>query len=487
MRILFDNPSNSKPQVSFVLLDWSCRESFHIFKYLNEQTVPRNQYEIIWIEYYGRQSPEIEAKLRDNERLGHPPILDQWIILDIPENIYYHKHLMYNVGIVAAKGKIVTICDADVMVRPSFVESFIKVFEAGESVPPVSGKGIVLHMDEVRNINKKHYPFDYPTFEELTAKRCINWKNGKTTGLLDTNDPLHTLNYGACMSALREDLIEIGGADEHIDYLGHICGPYEMTFRLVNAGRKEIWHQNEFLYHTWHPGTDGRKNYLGPHDGHNVSTTALAAKYSGRILPLEENPAIHALRLKTGESNRADLLLIALSDRNLAEWAPKLLEPSNDMGVLPKWDSFKILVRSFYMKAQRFLKKPKSTADIFRGLFLSSFIYIRNTIRFNSHLTKKCEQCLDEFMAAGLKEFALCGTGDVADILHSMTQRKPIKICGVYDVVAGKKFHGFGVLPLEKLKGYKGKVVIGTFEKIAERVDILKAVGVEAERVVVLL
>jgi len=65
--------------------------------------------------------------------------------------------------------------------------------------------------------------------------------------LLDKADPLHTRNYGACMSALREDLVDIGGADEHLDYLGHICGPYEMTFRLVNAGRKEIWHPKNFF------------------------------------------------------------------------------------------------------------------------------------------------------------------------------------------------------------------------------------------------
>ena len=66
---------------------------------------------------------------------------------------------------------------------------------------------------------------------------------GKTTGLLDNVDPLHTRNYGACMSALREDLLKIGGADEHIDYLEHICGPYEMTFRLVNAGKREVWYR----------------------------------------------------------------------------------------------------------------------------------------------------------------------------------------------------------------------------------------------------
>jgi hypothetical protein len=36
------------------------------------------------------------------------------------------------------------------------------------------------------------------------------------------------------MAARRRGLLAIGGADEHIDYLGYMCGPYELTFRLMN-------------------------------------------------------------------------------------------------------------------------------------------------------------------------------------------------------------------------------------------------------------
>ena len=98
------------------------------------------------------------------------------------------------------------------------------------------------------------------------------------------------------MCALRDDLITIGGADEHIDYLGHICGPYDMTFRLVNYGRKEVWHNEEFTMHTWHPGAAGVNNYLGPHDGRHVSTTALTALNIGKIQPFLINKAIDFLR-----------------------------------------------------------------------------------------------------------------------------------------------------------------------------------------------
>lgn len=486
MQILFNNPSQSKPLVSFILLDWSCRESFHVFKYLNEQTVPREQYEIIWIEYFGRKVLEIEAGLKEYEKLNRPPMLDQWIVLGISEDIYYHKHLMYNVGIAAAKGGIVVICDADVMVRPTFVESIVKAFETEADI---SEKGIVLHLDEVRNSKREYYPFNNPTFEEVEGEGSINWANGKTTGLQDTKDPIHTLNYGACMAARRKDLIMIGGADEHIDYLGHICGPYEMTYRLVNAGKKEVWHQNEFLYHTWHPGTDGRKNYLGPHDGYQVSTTAIAVKYSERILPLLENPAIQSLRVNPGkiDGDREQLLSRVMpKTEKLEEWSVEKLQKGRQLQMLFTSASLAPFIKQFSEQTAKFLKKPKTVKGIFRGIFVSSFIFMRNMLLRNSQFARNCENCLDDFILNGIKEFAVFGTGDVAEAMYRLAQRKPITLQAVYSA-GGNTFHHLSIQPVEAISHFKGKVVVGSREGMEHQIEILKKMGVDMERIVVLL
>ena len=60
MEILFEHKNCEPKKVSIILVDWSCRESFHILHYLADQTTPREEFEIIWIEYYDRRSPEIE-------------------------------------------------------------------------------------------------------------------------------------------------------------------------------------------------------------------------------------------------------------------------------------------------------------------------------------------------------------------------------------------------------------------------------------------
>jgi hypothetical protein len=271
--------ARAKPKVSLILLDWSVRESFHLLHYLARQDVPRDWFEVVVIEYYSRESEAIRKFAAE---------VDTWLLLEMPPECYYHKHLMYNAGIVLARGEICVICDSDAMVKPTFIRSILEAFEREPQ--------LVLHLDQFRNNRRELYPFGYPSFEAVLGEGCINNAGGKPAGILDGADPIHSRNYGACMCARRDALIAIGGADEHVDFLGHICGPYDMTWRLVNSGRREHWHPSEFMYHTWHPGQAGVDNYLGPHDGRHVSTTSLAALASGRIAPLLENAAIRKLR-----------------------------------------------------------------------------------------------------------------------------------------------------------------------------------------------
>jgi hypothetical protein len=236
----------------------------------------------------------------------------------MPETTCYHKHLMYNAGIVVAAGDIVAIGDSDAMVRDGFVRSITDAFDALGSV--------VVHLDQFRNNRRDLYPFCFPSFAAVTGAGCANYENGTTTGLRDTVDPLHRRNYGAFMCARRSDLIAIGGADEHANYTGHICGPYEMTFRLVNAGHREIWLENEFTYHTWHPGQAGGGNLLGPHDGRHMSTTALSALVTGRVLPLVENPVVRLMR--EGEPASEHVLRCLIAPDRVQYWCDAFKPPT---------------------------------------------------------------------------------------------------------------------------------------------------------------
>lgn len=298
----------TRAKLSLILLDWSVRESFHLLHYLEQQDVDRDLFEVIIIEYYSRVSDAIKP---------FESQVDTWVLLEMPEECYYHKHLMYNAGIVLSRGEICMIGDSDAMVRPGFIRTILEAYKTNPD--------IVLHIDQFRNMRRDFYPFNYPSFDEVLGPGCINNVEGRTRGVADEEDPVHTRNYGACMCARRSDLIAIGGADEHIDYLGHICGPYDMTFRLVNLGRTEVWHDSEFTFHTWHPGQAGVDNYLGPDDGRHLSSTSLAVLCTQETRPFVENGAIRALR--TGEPADENRLMELLVDpTRIRSWKRNVVE-----------------------------------------------------------------------------------------------------------------------------------------------------------------
>jgi len=490
LRPVFEQVNSIPPKLSIVLLDWSCRESFHILDYLAHQSVPRDQYEVIWIEYYTRRVQQIEQSLRKCKALGRQPIVDRWVVMGIPENTYYHKHLMYNVGVLLSRGSIVAICDSDAIVKESFVAAILGSFEQDPN--------IVLHLDQARNNDKRFYPFNYPTVEEVLGDGCINWREGKTIGLSDTEDVLHTRNYGACMAALREDLVRIGGADEHIDYLGHICGPYDMTFRLMNLGRKELWHPTEFLYHVWHPGQAGKNNYLGPHDGKHMSTTALGARRTGRILPLVENFAIKQLRLNGGLNSDPSLLGQLISPERLKGWSVEQLKKNKRL-VWREWLSptggfrqrrlskalFRMAAKQLWIKLTKVPRQLKSPRVALQKA-VNAYYFLKNVHQHNLYIAQQLRLILEDLTEHGTTQISLYGTGDIAEIVCRLTANVPLKIQFVYDDFGDKVFLGFDVQPVTECVKNTGKIIIAAMVGIDEKIERLMKLGVERDRIVTL-
>jgi glycosyltransferase involved in cell wall biosynthesis len=266
------NPS-AKPKISIVLLDWSCRESFHALDWLLKQNVTKQEYEIIWVELYDRVVDDAMEKADT--------------VITCGQTGTYHKHLGYNIGLLYARGELITICDSDAVFPPDFIESIMNSFYPGGSTIPVSK--VLMHY-EWRTSSL--YPKDMNNIEDLKKHEWADlWPN-----------------VGACMTMTVNDVIRLGGFDEHRSYKGYICGPYDLGWRAVNAGVPEEWHDESIaLWHFSHPdppATYGQKFSIKlwsektyPHIDHHA-LTAVEAFSTGRILPLAENSQIFKLRMQ---------------------------------------------------------------------------------------------------------------------------------------------------------------------------------------------
>jgi len=279
-------------KVSVILVDWSVRESFHSIDSLIKQTVPRDQYELIWVEYYDHRPDQIIKHVEKGN-------VDRWIALGLEG--MYNKHHMYNVGLIASTGDIIVISDSDALYTPRFIESIILTFENHKNPK------IVLYLDEVRSTNGSFYPFkDYKWVDIMEAPGLSNWDPVKRMpkGLTTNDDIIHQRNYGACFCATKESIIESGGFDEHPSYHCFTCGPYELGWRLVNKGYKEIWHQSEWLLHPFHPWVRPNLDIIGETDGMGINLVALAVREIKRTEPHIENATIKQLRAGMSNVNR---------------------------------------------------------------------------------------------------------------------------------------------------------------------------------------
>ncbi|MDP1771318.1 MAG: hypothetical protein Q8L15_03475 [Methylobacter sp.] len=274
--IVHKNSAPTAPRLSFILLDWGCRERFTTLDWLNKQDIPRDQYELIWVELYDRVIDEVMEKAD--------------VVITCNQRGTYHKHIGYNIGLLQARGELICVCDSDAVFPADFVRSVFKSFgiEGRESAQPL----VLMHYEWRTSLL---YPDDLADAEELKDAERWQWW------------PL-IVNEGACVTVRRADAIRFGGFDEHSSYIGYLCGPYDLAWRLVNAGWPEIWHDSSVaLWHFAHPdpiGTNGQKASLQqlmekahPHL-HGHALTAVDAFSTGRFQPLQENPKIWDLRMK---------------------------------------------------------------------------------------------------------------------------------------------------------------------------------------------
>lgn len=260
------------PLVSVILLDWTVRERFYALDWLNQQDAPRDEYELMWIELYDRVVPEAMEKAD--------------VVITCNQKGVSSRHQGCNIGYLHARGQVVTYCDSDAVFPPNFISSIIKSFN-----PDGSGElqSLVLMHDEYRN-TRVPYP---DGISSIDAVRSYSWL------------PLWK-NAGACNSFLKRDAIRFGGWDEHRSFRGE-SGGGELTWRLLNAGLPQIWHDDSVaLYHFAHPHPEGYERFpfslkrwreLVTPRLHGTPIYSVESFATGRLLPLKENPEIHKARM----------------------------------------------------------------------------------------------------------------------------------------------------------------------------------------------
>ena len=155
----------------------------------------------------------------------------------------------------------------------------------------------------------------------------------------------------------------------------------------------------------------------------------------------------------------------------------------------------KRLAKKGFIKITEFPRKPAARKRL-RYLLTSKGLAEKTRltyehVAYSLSLYRRTRQTLRESLSqlsdAGLKRFALYGTGEAAELAYLTFREFGLEPVGVFSRVTGGTFLGYPVRPLAELSaaGYDG-VVVATFEAPEPQLAELEAGGVPSEKLVTL-
>ncbi len=208
-----------KPKISVIMVDGSFRERFHAVDSFGSQSLTPENYEIIWIEFYSRVTPELKAKIGQYSNAR---------ILTLNRDGIYHSSFCFNAGIQASRGDVVFIPDADVIAENTFLEQAYQDHQKNPKLVMYFFCKEEPHADHTGNLSLEH------------LKKVCRLTNPQ--------------NFGGCLSVRKRWLLHINGYEQHPLFgTGFHANGLDVYTRFKNLGLHVRWHPALMLYHPWHP------------------------------------------------------------------------------------------------------------------------------------------------------------------------------------------------------------------------------------------
>jgi hypothetical protein len=209
------------PKISIIMVDGLFREKFHAVDFFCDQTMPSEDYELLWVEYYHQVDPELQTKIDQYPNAR---------VITLNREGTYHSSYCFNGGITAAKSELLVIPDADVAVERDFLERVWQEHQTNDK--------LLLYIHRYDEAQTDH--LEPITLEHL--RRVCVLKN--------------TMNFGGCLAVRKKWLLAINGYEQHPLFEGGFHANGRDVFnRLRHHGLPVMWHPTLKLYHAWHLAT----------------------------------------------------------------------------------------------------------------------------------------------------------------------------------------------------------------------------------------
>ena len=206
-------------KVSVIMVDGSFRENVYGAEYFARQDFQAGEFEVIWVEFYEKA----DERLYTIEGV-------KVITLGNSKDKIYHSSYCFNEGIKRAKGELLLIPDADVIVRPDYIR---RAWDVHLEYDKLVAYGYRYNETENNRL-------DSIEFGELEQKCVIT----------------NPTNYGGCLTVRKKWLLEINGYEQHEAFQsGFHANGRDIYTRFRNYGLAVQWEPSLKLYHPMHAFT----------------------------------------------------------------------------------------------------------------------------------------------------------------------------------------------------------------------------------------
>jgi len=210
-------------KISIIAWDGSFREKHHTIHAFGNQSLSKDKFELIWVDYYKANDELInQINLYPNFRI---------LNLERPAKEQWHLGKCINAGVSVCEGNLLVIPDGDIIVDKDFL--------------------LYVYQNHLNNENLVMYHWRY---EE--SKETYHPELSYTIDHLEKNTKLlYPLNYAACYSIRKKHFKYVNGYEEHNCYSGAGMQATEINVRFKNAGLNIQWDKAKKTFHPWHPNT----------------------------------------------------------------------------------------------------------------------------------------------------------------------------------------------------------------------------------------
>ncbi len=207
-------------KVSVILWDCGFRERFHAIKTYLNQSLPSDQYEVLWVEYYDDVRSEVAEFDKKHENFH---------VVTLNKRGQWQYGVCINEGAKLARGSVLIISDGDVVVDEHFVSDAVD-----------KHAGVPRLVNYHRRYEEQDEPDEYDDDLEYFKRICV------------LSNPS---NYGGCFSIERKHFIALNGYEEDFVFAGPSACAKDAHVRFKNAGYLIRWDPKPRVFHPWHPGT----------------------------------------------------------------------------------------------------------------------------------------------------------------------------------------------------------------------------------------